>query len=35
MPFVSSGIVANSKAVVVGSLTTGPEMVMLSRAFKT
>ncbi len=35
VPFVSSGIVANSKAVVVGSLTTGPEMVMLSRAFKT
>ncbi len=34
VPFVSSGIVANSKAVVVGSLTTGPEMVMLSRAFK-
>jgi len=34
VPFVSSGIVANSKAVVVGSLTTGPEMVMLGRAFK-
>lgn len=34
MPFLSSGIVANSKAVVVGTLTTGPELIMLSRIFK-
>jgi translation initiation factor 6 len=34
VPFVASGIVANSKSVVVGSLTTGPELIMLSRAFK-
>jgi len=34
MPFLSSGVVTNSKAVVVGSLTTGPELIMLSRIFK-
>jgi translation initiation factor 6 len=34
VPFVSSGIIANTKAIVVGSSTTGPEMVMLSRAFR-
>ncbi len=33
VPFVSSGLVANSSNVVVGGLTTGPELVMLSRAF--
>lgn len=33
MPFLSSGIVANSKAVVVGTLTSGPELIMMSRAF--
>ncbi len=33
-PFLSSGIVANSKSVIVGSLTSGPELIMLSRAFK-
>jgi len=33
VPFVSSGIVANSKSLVVGSLTSGPELVMLSQAF--
>ncbi len=33
VPFVSSGLVANSNNVVVGGLTTGPELVMLSRAF--
>ncbi|GIU72103.1 MAG: translation initiation factor IF-6 [Candidatus Nitrosocaldaceae archaeon] len=34
VPFLSSGLVANSNNVVVGELTTGPELVMLSRAFK-
>jgi len=34
VPFLSSGIVANTKAVVVGSLTSGPELIMLSRIFK-
>jgi len=33
IPFVSSGILANSNAVVVGNLTTGPEIMMLTRAF--
>lgn len=33
IPFVSSGIVANASNVVVGNLTTGPEMIMLSKAF--
>ena len=33
VPFVSSGIVANSKSLVVGSLTSGPELVMLGQAF--
>ncbi len=34
VPFVAAGLVANSKSVVVGSLTTGPELIMASRAFK-
>jgi translation initiation factor 6 len=34
IPFLSSGIVANSKSLVVGNLTSGPELIMLSRAFK-
>ncbi len=33
-PFVSSGILANNKSMVVGSLTNGPELVMLTKAFK-
>jgi len=33
IPFIASGVVANSNNVIVGSLTTGPELVMLSRAF--
>jgi translation initiation factor 6 len=33
-PFVSSGILANNKSMVVGSLTNGPEIVMLTKAFK-
>ena len=34
VPFLSSGIIANSKSVIVGSLTSGPELIMLSRAFR-
>ncbi len=34
VPFVASGMVTNSRSIVVGSLTTGPELIMLSRAFK-
>ena len=34
VPFVASGVIANSKSVVVGTLTTGPELIMLSRVFK-
>lgn len=33
MPFLSSGIIANSKSVVVGTLTSGPELIMMSRVF--
>ena len=33
IPFVSSGILANNHCIVVGSLTTGPEIMMLTRAF--
>lgn len=33
IPYLSSGIVANSKSIVVGNLTTGPELIILSRAF--
>jgi translation initiation factor 6 len=33
IPFVKSGILANNHGVVVGTLTTGPEIMMLTRAF--
>lgn len=33
VPYVESGILANNKAIVVGTLTTGPEIMMLTRAF--
>ena len=33
IPFVSSGILANNKSIVVGSMTSGPEIMMLTRAF--
>jgi len=33
IPFVESGILANNHAVVVGTMTTGPEIMMLTRAF--
>ncbi|MDA4118882.1 MAG: translation initiation factor IF-6 [Thaumarchaeota archaeon] len=32
VPFVASGVVANSKNAVAGYLTTGPELVFLTRA---
>ena len=34
IPFVASGILANNKSLIVGTLTNGPELVMLTRAFK-
>lgn len=34
IPYLSSGLIWNSKSLIVGSLTTGPELIMLSRAFK-
>jgi len=33
VPYVESGILANNHAIVVGSMTTGPEIMMLTRAF--
>ena len=33
VPFVSSGVLANNKSVVAGSMTTGPEIMMLTQAF--
>ncbi len=33
IPYVSSGILANNHCLVVGSLTTGPEIMMLTRSF--
>lgn len=33
VPFLASGILANNKGIVVGSLTNGPEIMMLTRAF--
>ena len=33
IPYVASGILANNNSIVVGSLTTGPEIMMLTRAF--
>ena len=35
VPYVSSGILANNKSIVVGGHTTGPEIMMLTRAFMT
>ena len=34
VPFVTSGILVNQTNAVVGSLTTGPELMILSRVFK-
>lgn len=33
VPYVSSGLLANNRNLLVGSLTTGPEIMMLTRAF--
>ena len=33
IPYVKSGVLANNHGVVVGTLTTGPEIMMLTRAF--
>ena len=33
IPYVSSGILANDSCIVVGSLTSGPEIMNLTRAF--
>ncbi len=33
IPYVASGILANNKAIIVGNLTNGPEIMMLTRAF--
>lgn len=33
IPFISSGMIANNNSVIVGSFTTGPEIMMLTRAF--
>ena len=33
IPYVKSGVLANNNGVVVGTLTTGPEIMMLTRAF--
>lgn len=35
VPFVSSGILANNNCIVVGRETSGPEIMMLTRAFIT
>ncbi len=34
VPFISSGIVVNDKAILVGSETTGPELFMIGKVFK-
>ncbi|MCP8321456.1 MAG: translation initiation factor IF-6 [archaeon] len=34
VPYVASGIIANSKNAIVGSLTNGPELLILSRILK-
>ncbi len=33
VPFVSSGVLANNRSIVAGSFTSGPEIMMLTRAF--
>ncbi len=34
IPYLASGILANNKSLVVGTLTNGPELVILTRAFR-
>ncbi len=33
VPYLSSGLLANNNAIVAGTLTSGPEIMMLTRAF--
>ena len=33
IPYVASGILANNNCIVVGSMTSGPEIMMMTRAF--
>ncbi len=33
-PYLASGTLANNKSIVVGTLTNGPELVMLTKAFR-
>ncbi len=33
VPYVTSGILANNHSIVVGTFTTGPEIMMFTRAF--
>jgi translation initiation factor 6 len=34
VPYVSSGLVANSMNAITGDLTTGPELIFMTRALK-
>ncbi len=34
IPYLASGILANNKSLVVGTITNGPELVILTRAFR-
>ncbi len=34
VPFVSSGMVGNSKGIITGTLTTGPELFIMGKVFK-
>ena len=34
VPFVASGVIVNSRAAIVGTSTTGPELFILGKAFK-
>ncbi|MCS7126744.1 MAG: translation initiation factor IF-6 [Aigarchaeota archaeon] len=34
VPFIRSGVIANSRGAIVGARTTGPELMILSRALK-
>ncbi|MDR1992891.1 MAG: translation initiation factor IF-6 [Nitrososphaerota archaeon] len=35
IPYIGTGVIANSNAIVAGSMTTGPEMFMLEQALGT
>jgi len=34
VPFVSSGLIGNSKGIITGTLTTGPELFIIGKVFK-